>query len=169
MAELQKSIYNDYSEIEQLIRLSNHPSLVKTPNVEASAGAGSIIEIPEDMQSDLKPYIIQPSSQSLTGIMDNMKYPVQYLEENILMNTNVLKAAYESGVTRVLSCLSTCTFPDTVDNYPFTEKDILSGPPAKTNFLYFVAKGNNQHHFTTNERDHINAKNKFLKEVWDKY
>ena len=41
--------------------------------------------------------------------------------------------------------------------------------PAKTNFLYFVAKGNNQHHFTTNERDHINAKNKFLKEVWDKY
>ena len=35
--------------------------------------------------------------------------------------------------------------------------------------LYFVAKGNNQHHFTTNERDHINAKNKFLKEVWDKY
>ena len=75
VAELQKSIYNDYSEIEQLIRLSNHPSLVKTPNVEASAGAGSIIEIPEDMQSDLKPYIIQPSSQSLTGIMDciNMK------------------------------------------------------------------------------------------------
>ena len=41
--------------------------------------------------------------------------------------------------------------------------------PAKTDFLYFVAKGNNQHHFTTNERDHINAKNKFLKEVWDKY
>jgi hypothetical protein len=75
VAELQKSIYNDYSEIEQLIRLSNHPSLVKTPNVEASAGAGSIIEMPEDMDSNLKPYIIQPSSQSMTGIMDciNMK------------------------------------------------------------------------------------------------
>jgi hypothetical protein len=70
VAELQKSIYNDYSEIEQLIRLSNHPSLVKTPNVEASAGAGSIIEMPEDMDSNLKPYIIQPSSQSMTGIMD---------------------------------------------------------------------------------------------------
>ena len=69
VAELQKSIYNDYSEIEQLIRLSNHPSLVKTPNVEASAGAGSIIEIPEDLSADLKPYIIQPSSQSLEGIM----------------------------------------------------------------------------------------------------
>ena len=69
VAFLQQSIYNDYSEKEQLIRLANHPSLVKTPNVEASAGAGSIIEIPEDLQSDLKPYIIQPSGQNLDGIM----------------------------------------------------------------------------------------------------
>jgi len=76
VAELQKSIYNDYSEIEQLIRLSNHPSLVKTPNVEASAGAGSIIEMPEDMDSNLKPYIIQPSSQSLDGIMSNIQMKV---------------------------------------------------------------------------------------------
>ena len=76
VAELQKAIYNDYSEIEQLIRLSNHPSLVKTPNVEASAGAGSIIEMPEDLDSNLKPYIIQPSSQSLDGIMTNIQMKV---------------------------------------------------------------------------------------------
>ena len=76
VAELQKAIYNDYSEIEQLIRLSNHPSLVKTPNVEASAGAGSIIEMPEDLDSNLKPYIIQPSSQSLDGIMSNIEMKV---------------------------------------------------------------------------------------------
>ena len=69
IAELQRSIYNDYSEKEQLIRLANHPSLVKTPNVEASAGAGSIIEMPEDMDANLKPYIIQPSGQNLDCIM----------------------------------------------------------------------------------------------------
>ena len=69
VAPLQQSIYNDYSEKEQLIRLANHPSLVKTPNVEASAGAGSIIEIPEDLEANLKPYIIQPSGQNLEGIM----------------------------------------------------------------------------------------------------
>jgi hypothetical protein len=69
VAYLQQSIYNDYSEKEQLIRLANHPSLVKTPNVEASAGAGAIIEIPEDLDASLKPYIIQPSGQNLDGIM----------------------------------------------------------------------------------------------------
>jgi len=76
VAELQKAIYNDYSEIEQLVRLSNHPSLVKTPNVEASAGAGSIIEMPEDLEPNLKPYLIQPSSQSLDGIMNNINMKV---------------------------------------------------------------------------------------------
>jgi hypothetical protein len=69
VAFLQQSIYNDYSEKEQLIRLANHPSLVKTPNVEASAGAGSIIEMPDDLEPSLKPYIIQPSGQNLDGIM----------------------------------------------------------------------------------------------------
>jgi len=69
VAYLQQSIYNDYSEKEQLIRLANHPSLVKTPNVEASAGAGAIIEIPEDLDASLKPYIIQPSGQNLESIM----------------------------------------------------------------------------------------------------
>ena len=77
VAELQKGIYNDYSEIEQLIRLSNHPSLVKTPEVEASAGAGSIIEMPSDMEPNLKPYLIQPSSQSLDGIMNNIRMKVE--------------------------------------------------------------------------------------------
>ena len=80
VAELQKSIYNDYSEIEQLIRLSNHPSLVKTPNVEASAGAGSVIEMPEDLAPELKPYIIQPSSQSLESIMKTINMKVQAID-----------------------------------------------------------------------------------------
>ena len=80
VAYLQQSIYNDYSEKEQLIRLANHPSLVKTPNVEASAGAGSIIEIPEDMQADLKPYIIQPSGQNLDGIMKCIQMKVDAID-----------------------------------------------------------------------------------------
>ena len=56
IADLQKAIYNEYSEIEQLIRLTNHPSLVKTPSVNASAGAGAVIEMPEEIEPNLKPY-----------------------------------------------------------------------------------------------------------------
>ena len=77
IADLQKSIYNEYSEIEQLIRLTNHPSLVKTPSVNASAGAGAIIEMPEEMEPNLKPYLLQPSGQNLQAIMDSINKKVE--------------------------------------------------------------------------------------------
>ncbi len=80
VAFLQQSIYNDYSEKEQLIRLANHPSLVKTPNVEASAGAGSIIEMPDDLDPGMKPYIIQPSGQNLDGIMKCIQNKVDAID-----------------------------------------------------------------------------------------
>ena len=72
IADLQKSIYNEFSEIEQLIRLTNHPSLVKTNGVNASAGAGAVIEMPDEMEPNLKPYLLQPSGQNLISIMDSI-------------------------------------------------------------------------------------------------
>ena len=76
IADLQKAIYNEYSEIEQLIRLTNHPSLVKTAGVNASAGAGAVIEMPEEMEPNLKPYLLQPSGSNLTSIMDSIETKV---------------------------------------------------------------------------------------------
>ena len=77
IADLQKAIYNEYSEIEQLIRLTNHPSLVKTNGVNASAGAGAVIEMPDEMEPNLKPYLLQPSGQNLTSIMDSITKKVE--------------------------------------------------------------------------------------------
>ena len=74
------------------------------------------------------------------GIKENSENPAEFFDTNVLINTNVLKAAQETGIKRVLSSLSTCTFPDVVDTYPFTEEDILSGPPAITNRAYGFAK-----------------------------
>jgi len=76
IADLQKSIYNEYSEMEQLIRLTNHPSLVKTPSVNASAGAGAVIEMPDELEPNLKPYLLQPSGSSLSSIMDSIENKV---------------------------------------------------------------------------------------------
>jgi hypothetical protein len=77
IADLQKAIYNEYSEIEQLIRLTNHPSLVKTNGVNASAGAGAVIEMPDELEPNLKPYLLQPSGQNLTSIMDSITKKVE--------------------------------------------------------------------------------------------
>ena len=65
---MQRAIYQELSEIEQLIRISNHPTLVKSFGTDASAGAGAIINMPDDMDSQLKPYQLQPSGQNLDAV-----------------------------------------------------------------------------------------------------
>ena len=63
VSDVQKSIYNELSELEQVIRISNHPTLVMTEGVDASAGAGSVIVIEDqDVDPSLKPYLLQPNS-----------------------------------------------------------------------------------------------------------
>ena len=89
IADLQKSIYNEFSEIEQLIRLTNHPSLVKTPSVNASAGAGAIIEMPDEMEPNLKPYLLQPSGQNLQAIMDSINSKTESI--NRLAHTGAIR------------------------------------------------------------------------------
>jgi len=99
IADLQKAIYNEYSEIEQLIRLTNHPSLVKTPSVNASAGAGAVIEMPEEIEPNLKPYLLQPSGQNLNAIMDSIRHKVDAI--NRIAHTGAIrttKTQVSSGI-----------------------------------------------------------------------
>ena len=99
IADLQKAIYNEYSEIEQLIRLTNHPSLVKTPSVNASAGAGAVIEMPEEIEPNLKPYLLQPSGANLNSIMDSIKHKVDAI--NRIAHTGAIrttKTQVSSGI-----------------------------------------------------------------------
>lgn len=73
------------------------------------------------------------------GLFKNMNYKVDMLEKNISINTNVLKACYLSGVKKVISCLSTCIFPNTI-TYPINETMLHNGPPHHSNDSYAYAK-----------------------------
>jgi len=73
------------------------------------------------------------------GLFKNMKYKLTFLRENLLINSNILQTSYETKVTKLISCLSTCVFPDKVD-YPLTELNIHLGPPHESNFGYAHAK-----------------------------
>ncbi|XP_078009939.1 GDP-L-fucose synthase isoform X3 [Phascolarctos cinereus] len=59
--------------------------------------------------------------------------------KNIQINDNVLHSAYEVGTRKVVSCLSTCIFPDKT-TYPIDETMIHNGPPHSSNFGYSYAK-----------------------------
>ncbi len=74
------------------------------------------------------------------GIIDNINKPADYFEDNVLMNTILLKACKDNGVERFIGILSTCIYPDKVETYPMTEDMLHDGPPTPTNFSYGYAK-----------------------------
>jgi len=73
-------IYEEYSEIEQIIRLTNHPSLVKTADTEATSGAGSIIQLPDGLDPGLKPYLLQPDGANIESVLDTITKKVDAID-----------------------------------------------------------------------------------------
>ena len=69
IAGMQISIYNDYSELTQMIRGSNHKTLVKNPGDQATSGAGGVILMDPDAPSDKKPYLLQADAEALAGLL----------------------------------------------------------------------------------------------------
>ena len=87
-----------------------------------------------------RPKIVVHLAARVGGIVDNINHPVEYLEENIMMNNNVLKKCHEYKVDKLISILSTCIYPDVVDTYPLKEEDLFNGPPPPDNFSYAMSK-----------------------------
>tara|TARA_R110002051_G_C8732413_1_gene498050 strand:- start:177 stop:1079 length:903 start_codon:yes stop_codon:yes gene_type:complete len=74
------------------------------------------------------------------GILDNVNNPTDYYSDNILMNTLLLNYSLKYNIKRFIGVLSTCIYPDTVEQYPLREEMLHAGPPTNTNFSYGIAK-----------------------------
>jgi len=73
------------------------------------------------------------------GLFANMRANLDFFRNNMTMNDNILNISYEFGVKKVISCLSTCIFPDKT-TYPIDESMVHLGPPHDSNFGYSYAK-----------------------------
>ena len=73
------------------------------------------------------------------GLFKNINYKVEMYEKNIQINNNVLKSCHLVNVKKVISCLSTCIFPDKT-SYPIDESMLHNGPPHDSNDAYAYAK-----------------------------
>ena len=90
VADGQRYVYNLLSELEQTIRISGHPTLVKTPSTSATAGAGGIVSIQEDMDPGLKPYLLEPSGAGIDGILATINSVVESMQR--MTHTNAVQA-----------------------------------------------------------------------------
>ena len=80
VANQQRFIYNCVSEIEQHLRISSHPTLVKPTSTDAVSGAGSILNLDESIDPGLKPYLLSPTlstTDSILKAIDNSVNAIQ--------------------------------------------------------------------------------------------
>ena len=92
------------------------------------------------MYEKYRPDIVIHLAAKVGGIADNIQYPFEYYEDNLLMNTFVIKHARTYNIKKFVGVLSSCIFPDVVDHYPMTEEDMHKDLPNANNFGYGYAK-----------------------------
>jgi len=91
------------------------------------------------MFESVKPDAVVHLAANVGGLFKNMNKRLEMFEDNVRMNTNVLSEAAKSGTKRVVTMLSTCIFPDGLEE-SLTPESLHKGPPHFSNEGYAYAK-----------------------------
>src|SRR5213079_1535998 len=85
------------------------------------------------------PDIVILAAAKVGGIKPNNDFPVEFLLENLRIQNNVVRFAYQSGVRKLLFLGSSCIYPKFAPQ-PIPETALLTGPLEPTNEAYAIAK-----------------------------
>ena len=86
-----------------------------------------------------KPDQVILAAAKVGGIVANNSYPAQFIYENLMIECNVIHAAYQAGVQKLLQLGSSCIYPKRAEQ-PMAEAALLTGTLEATNEPYAIAK-----------------------------
>jgi len=89
--------------------------------------------------SENKPQYVFLAAARVGGIYANNAYPADFIRDNLQIQTNVIDAAYRSGVQKLLFLGSSCIYPRLAAQ-PMVEDSLLTGALESTNQWYAIAK-----------------------------
>jgi len=95
-------------------------------------------EVEELFDAERPEYVLMAAAR-VGGILANSTKPALFLYDNLIMATNVIHAAYKSGVKKLLFLGSSCIYPKLAAQ-PIQEESLLTGPLEPTNEAYAIAK-----------------------------
>ncbi len=86
-----------------------------------------------------EPEYVFLAAAKVGGIVANQKYTAEFIRDNLLIQTNIIDAAYRYGVKKLLFLGSSCIYPKH-SNIPITEDQLMTGSLESTNESYAIAK-----------------------------
>ncbi|MNR82121.1 GDP-L-fucose synthase [compost metagenome] len=86
-----------------------------------------------------RPEYVFLAAAKVGGILANDTYPADFISENLAIQQNVIQAAHQYGVTKLLFLGSSCIYPK-MSPQPIKEEYLLTGPLEPTNEWYAIAK-----------------------------
>lgn len=92
-----------------------------------------------DWMATEKPDAVMLCAAKVGGILANNTYPVDFLYENLMIEANIIRAAFDVGVEKLLFLGSSCIYPKFAEQ-PISEDALLTGPLEPTNEWYAIAK-----------------------------
>lgn len=126
IADTQRMIYNLTSEAEQAIRLGSHPSLVTTRETQVGSGAGALIHMPDNLDPNLKPYVLDFNGSDVASIQSTIANLVSAIDK--MANTGSIRATEAktmSGVSREVEFqLLNARLSEQADNIELAEEQL---------------------------------------------
>ena len=86
-----------------------------------------------------RPSVVVVAAAKVGGIMANSSHPVDFLNDNLRIQTNLFEASHAADVNRLLFLGSSCIYPKLAPQ-PIPESALLTGPLEPTNDAYAIAK-----------------------------
>lgn len=86
-----------------------------------------------------RPEVVVVAAAKVGGILANDSYPVDFLYDNLAIQNNIIRTAFEVGVEKLLFLGSSCIYPR-MAKQPIVEEALLTGPLEPTNEWYAIAK-----------------------------
>lgn len=124
------------SNIVKVLRKQGYENLVVRSRKEVNLTDAEQVQ---DFFATEKPEYVFLAAAKVGGIMANSTYPVEFLRENLQIQTNIIDSAYRSGAKKLLFLGSSCIYPKMCEQ-PIKESYLLTGPLEPTNEWYAIAK-----------------------------
>lgn len=124
------------SALVRVIKLQGGEDIVTATHAELDLTRQEAVE---NWFAEKKPQVVILAAAKVGGIHANNTYPAEFIYDNLMMASNVIHAAYKTGVERLLFLGSSCIYPKMAPQ-PMPEDCLLTGPLECTNEAYALAK-----------------------------